>query len=129
MAKRRHERHGRLVHRGGGRARAAAPVGAALVALVAGTPPAGAVTLPAGFQQRTLASGLTDPTAVAWAPDGRIFIAEQSGRVLVVPANPTPDQIAAPTTLLDISNHVSDNDGRGLLGLAADSDFATNHRL
>ena len=45
-----------------------------------------AATLPTGFEERTVVSGLTAPTAVAWAPDGRMFVAEKGGKVRVVTA-------------------------------------------
>jgi hypothetical protein len=45
-----------------------------------GTPSASAqaagTTLPDNFFEVTLASGLVQPTAMAWAPDGRLFVAE-----------------------------------------------------
>ena len=43
----------------------------------------GAATLPPGFQQTIVFSGLTRPTAVRFAPDGRIFVAEKSGVIKV----------------------------------------------
>src|SRR5690349_1035004 len=43
-----------------------------------------AVQLPAGFQIETFATGLVQPTAMAIAPDGRIFVAQQTGAVRVV---------------------------------------------
>lgn len=35
--------------------------------------------LPSGFAQERLVGGLTAPTAMAFAPDGRLFVAEQGG--------------------------------------------------
>jgi len=49
-----------------------------LFAAVAGAH-AGAATLPAGFSETQIAAGLTNPTAMALAPDGRIFVCEQGG--------------------------------------------------
>jgi glucose/arabinose dehydrogenase len=43
-----------------------------------------AATLPAGFREVTVASGLAAPTAMQFAPDGRLFICEQAGRLRVV---------------------------------------------
>ena len=93
--------------------------------LLAGTGAAQAATLPSFFEERTLASRLTVPVDVAWAPDGRMFIAEKAGRVRVVSANGTLQ--AAP--LIDISGHVNNSWDHGLLGIAVDSAFATNHYL
>ena len=36
-------------------------------------------TLPPGFQESTAFSGLTEPIAVEFAPNGRVFVAEKSG--------------------------------------------------
>jgi glucose/arabinose dehydrogenase len=96
-----------------------------VLSLLAGAGAAQAATLPSFFEERTLASGLTVPVDVAWAPDGRMFVAEKAGRVRVVNANGTLQ--AAP--LIDISGHVNNNWDRGLLGIAVDSDFAANHYL
>ena len=43
-----------------------------------------AATLPAGFTERLVASGLTNPTAMAFAPDGRLFVCLQGGQVRVI---------------------------------------------
>ena len=48
-----------------------------------GGPPTGAVTLPDGFQEQVMFTGLTQPTAIGLAPDGRVFIAEKGGAVKV----------------------------------------------
>jgi glucose/arabinose dehydrogenase len=42
-----------------------------------------AIEVPPGFAATTLATNLNTATAIAPAPDGRIFIAEQTGRLLV----------------------------------------------
>ena len=94
-------------------------------ALLAGISSASAATLPTGFEERTAASGLTAPTAVAWAPDGRMFVAEKAGRVRVVTAAGS----LLPASLVDISNHVNSNGDRGLLGIAVDAKFASNPYL
>ena len=38
---------------------------------------------PAGFEETTVVDGLTEPTAVRFAPDGRIFVAEKRGVIKV----------------------------------------------
>lgn len=78
--------------------------------------------LPAGFSTMNLAEGLEWPTALAFAPDGRMFVAEKAGRLRVVSA--AGNLRSAP--VLDISSHVNNHEDRGLLGLALDSSFATN---
>lgn len=83
--------------------------------------PAAAVTVPAGFEMRTLASGFNQSTAVAWTPDGRMLVAEKGGTVrLVEPGQQSHRQI------IDIRSSVNAYGDRGLLGIAVDSSFATN---
>jgi glucose/arabinose dehydrogenase len=81
----------------------------------------GVVVLPSGFNQSPVASGLTGPTDMEFAPDGRLFIAEEAGKVRIV----KPDGTLA--TFLDISTKVDITGERGLLGVAFDPNFATNH--
>ncbi len=93
-----------------------------LVALAAATHDARALELPAGFSTVELATGLDGPTALAYAPDGRLFIAEKAGRVRVVDAAGR----LQPDPVIDIRDHVNSYWEHGLLGLAVDADFATN---
>jgi glucose/arabinose dehydrogenase len=93
----------------------------AVAATLVAAPAAPAATLPAGFEQRTELSGLTRPTKVAWAPDGRRFVAEKDGIVRVALQPGTASEV-----LLDLRGTVNSFHDRGLLGLAVDSDFA-NH--
>jgi glucose/arabinose dehydrogenase len=53
-----------------------------------------------------------------------MFVAEKGGRVWVVPAGSSQQSL-----LLDISDHVNNYGDRGLLDIAVDSDFASNHYL
>ena len=78
-----------------------------------------AATLPASFEERVVASGLNDPTAMAFAPDGRLFICEHSGTVRVVKNGA---KLAAPFVSLAVASEGE----RGLLGIAFDPDFAVN---
>ena len=59
----------------------------ALVAAAVLAPAAGAPTekivVPRGFKVSTFAAGLQDPTAMAWGPDGRLYVTEDTGRVVV----------------------------------------------
>ena len=50
---------------------AAVVVAAALLAPSAGAPPM-KITVPSGYRVSTFASGLDNPTAMAWGPDGRL---------------------------------------------------------
>jgi len=77
---------------------------------------------PPNFVVDTLISGLAQPTQIVFAPDGRMFILERTGTVLVVePGADQPD----PTPLLQLST-VNTSDERGALGIALDPGFASN---
>ena len=91
----------------------------ALLALGLCAPKADAVSLPAGFQETVALSGLKEPTAFRFSPDGRVFVAEKRGRILVF----DDLQDSAPTEFADIRDRVYDYGDRGLLGLALDPDF------
>jgi glucose/arabinose dehydrogenase len=84
-------------------------------------PAQGAASLPPGFTQSPVVSGLTNPTDMEFAPDGRLFVAEQAGRVRIAKTNGTL------VTFLDISSRVDSNGERGLLAVAFDPNFSTNH--
>ena len=47
--------------------------------LLAAAARADGAIVPTGFRDKTIVSGLAEPTAVAFAPDGRMFVAERSG--------------------------------------------------
>jgi glucose/arabinose dehydrogenase len=84
-------------------------------------PAQGAASLPPGFTQSPVVSGLTNPTDMEFAPDGRLFVAEQAGRVRIAKTNGTLP------TFLDISSRIDSNGERGLLAVAFDPNFSTNH--
>ena len=88
-----------------------------------GNPPgASAATLPAGFQETTVISGLTAPTVVRFASDGRVFVAEKSGIIKVF------DSLSdtSPTVFADLRTNVHDFWDRGLLGMALAPNFPTD---
>jgi glucose/arabinose dehydrogenase len=93
-------------------------------AAVAVTTPgvAHAATLPAGFQESVVFSGLSNPTVVRFSGDGRIFVAEKRGVIKVFDSlsDQTPDIFA------DLNANVYNFWDRGLLGMALDPDFPTN---
>ena len=61
----------------------AAIVGAAvLLAPAAGAPPV-RISVPPGYGVKTFASGLDNPTAMAWGPDGRLYVTEDTGLLVV----------------------------------------------
>jgi glucose/arabinose dehydrogenase len=78
-----------------------------------------AATLPANFTETQFASGLTNPTAMAFAPDGRLFVCQQGGQLRVVKNGAL---LATPFVSLTVDS----NGERGLLGVAFDPNFATN---
>jgi glucose/arabinose dehydrogenase len=97
---------------------------AALTAALAGsvTPVHSAPVLQQGFTNSHVVSGLTNPTDMEFAPDGRLFITEDTGRVRIAKPDGTPL-----TTFLDISSKVDSLGERGLLALTFDPGFSTNH--
>ena len=97
----------------------------ALVVLAVAVPvlasPAGApaATYPLGFSEQTVFSGLTNPTAIRFSPDGRVFVAEKSGLIKVFDSL-TDSQ---PDVFADLRTEVHNYWDRGLLGLALDPNF------
>jgi glucose/arabinose dehydrogenase len=81
----------------------------------------GAATLPPNFAHSQVVGSLANPTAMEFAPDGRLFVAEQRGTLRVVKAG---GKLA---TFLDISGSVDSAGERGLLGVAIDPAFSNNH--
>jgi glucose/arabinose dehydrogenase len=77
------------------------------------------VNLPTGFSQVLVAGGITAPTTMAQAPDGRFFIAQQNGILRVV-----KNGILLPQPF--VSLNVNTDGERGLLGVAFDPSFAVN---
>ena len=82
--------------------------------------PAAAATLPTGFTESQVAGGLASPTAMQFAPDGRLFVCEQGGRLRVI-----KDGALLPTPFVTLTVNASGE--RGLLGVAFDPAFAANH--
>jgi glucose/arabinose dehydrogenase len=81
----------------------------------------GAGRLPDGFVQSRVTGGLTDPTTMAFAPDGRLFVAEQEGILRIL-----ENGKLLGTPFLDISSRVDPAGERGLLGVAFDPNFSAN---
>jgi glucose/arabinose dehydrogenase len=76
-------------------------------------------TYPAGFTESWVAGNLLKPTTMAFAPDGRLFILEQEGKVRIVKNGQLLPQ---PFVTLNVSY----TGERGLVGITFDPDFATN---
>ena len=80
----------------------------------------GAVTQPAGFtRNESWVTALTNATAFAQAPDGRLFVAEQGGTLRVVKNGAL---LATPF----VSIAVDSNGERGLIGVALSPTFAND---
>jgi glucose/arabinose dehydrogenase len=108
--------------RGVARGVVAVGVVASVLVPVGGGRVASAARLPDGFREQVVFSGLTKPTNLEFAPDGRIFVAEKAGTIKVY------DSLTdtTPTVFADLSNEVFDGGDRGLLGLALSPNFPTD---
>jgi hypothetical protein len=78
----------------------------------------------AGVELRLLASGLSDPVAIAQAGDDRLFIVEQRGRIRIFTGG-----AVQPGSFLDLSARVRSGGEQGLLGLAFHPRYAENGLL
>jgi len=78
-----------------------------------------AATLPTGFTETQVATGLSNATAMEFAPDGRLFVCQQSGELRVI-----KNGILLSTPFLSLA--VDSSGERGLLGVAFDPNFPTN---
>jgi glucose/arabinose dehydrogenase len=95
-----------------------------LAVVIRSQAPAGAA-VPQGFTEVTAFSGLVNPTAVRFAADGRVFVAEKRGVIQMY------DGVAdtTPTTVADLRTEVHNYWDRGMLGLAVDPGFPTQPSL
>jgi glucose/arabinose dehydrogenase len=80
---------------------------------------ASAATVPSGFTDSIVTGGLTNPTAMALAPDGRIFVCEQGGTLRVI-----KNGVLLSTPFVTVT--VNSSGERGLLGVAFDPNFTSN---
>jgi glucose/arabinose dehydrogenase len=74
---------------------------------------------PANFSDIEIASGILNPTVMTFAPDGRIFVCQQDGALIVIKNN-----VKLPTPALQLS--VNTNGERGLVGITLHPSFSTN---
>ncbi len=72
-----------------------------------------------GFQDSIVISGLSNPTNVQFASDGRVFIAEKSGLIKVLDSLTDP----SPKIFADLRTNVHNFWDRGLTGMALDPAF------
>src|SRR3954465_4110559 len=73
-------------------------------------------TVPAGFTETLVASGLTAPTAMTFAPDGRLFVTQQTGEIKLI-----KNGALLPTNFATVS--VNSELERGLLGVTVGPTF------
>ena len=87
--------------------------------------PGSAATLPPNFQESTVFSGLSNPTTMRFAPDGRVFVAEKNGRIK------TFDSLndATATVSVDLSTNTYNFWDRGMLGMAIDPNYPTERYI
>ena len=74
----------------------------------------------AGFNQVLVANGISNPTVMAFAPDGRLFVAQQNGALRIIENGVL---LATPAITLSVNS----SGERGLLGIAFDPGFNSNH--
>ena len=77
----------------------------------------GAADLPEGFAEEVVATGITGATAMAVAPDGRVFVCEQTGALRIV-----KDDVLLPEPFVTVK--VDSSWERGLIGVALDPGFS-----
>ena len=94
-----------------------------IIAMVFGLQQKAQAGLPAQFDFNTVATGFTQPMSFAYAPDGRIFVAERAGMVKIVHRDGTI------STFLDMRNQINSAWGRGILSIALDPQFELNKRF
>lgn len=80
-----------------------------------------AATPPADFAD-TLVTTLASPTALAFTPDGRLLVTQQTGQLRVYQG-----AALVATPALDLTSSICKNSERGLLGVAVDPAFTANH--
>jgi glucose/arabinose dehydrogenase len=99
----------------------------ALPVVLVGARPASASTptLPAGFVDNVVLSGLVSPTSVRFASDGRVFVTEKRGVVKVFSSLSD----TSPRVFADLRTQVYSYWDRGLLGLALSPTFPTDPHL
>ena len=78
--------------------------------------------LPSGFSEALVADGFPAPTAMEFAPDGRLFVALQNGRVRIV-----KNGVALANDFVKLT--VDNRGERGLVGLTFDPNFAINRNV
>ncbi len=76
-------------------------------------------TFPSGFVSTQVTTSLSSPTAMAFSPDGRLFVCEKEGSLRVI-----KNEVLQAKPFLTVT--VNSSGERGLLGVAFDPNFAVN---
>src|ERR1041385_1098995 len=87
-------------------------------------------TLPSTYTQSAVITGLNYPCDFDWTPDGRTIITCKGGQNFPAANAKVLIYSAAGTligTFVDLTDSVDADFERGLLGVAVDPNFATNH--
>ena len=92
---------------------------AAIVLVLVAAGAEAAVSVRSGFSNAVVAGGLSQPTAMAFAPDGRLFVCQQTGALRIIKNG---QLLSAPFVTVP----VDPSGERGLLGVALDPQFAVN---
>jgi glucose/arabinose dehydrogenase len=82
----------------------------------------GSALMPTGFRETLVAEGLDGGSGLQFAPDGRLFVSEQSGELWLV-------DIHTGQRSLFLRVEVNADGERGLIGFTFDPDFGTNGYL
>jgi glucose/arabinose dehydrogenase len=88
-----------------------------LIALVLARTMPAAGTPPAGFSETLVTDDVSQPTAIAFLPDGRLLVTEKTGTLVEIDGGVATDLVTIP---------VCSGSEMGLLGIAIDPDFGTN---
>src|SRR4051812_37004902 len=80
------------------------------------------MTVIGGFAESLVASGLNRPTQMDFAPDGRLFVSQQDGKLRVIKNG---GLLATPFVTIPVFN----TGESGLIGVTFDPNFATNNYL
>src|SRR5215217_1226672 len=80
------------------------------------------LTVISGFTETLMAGGMTRPVQMDFAPDGRLFITQQDGKLRVLKNG---QLLSTPFVTVSTQN----TGERGLIGITFDPNFNSNHYL
>ncbi len=87
--------------------------------------PRGDATLPTGFSDQLVITGMSEAVSADFAPDGTAFVALKTGQVKVANYNSATRTWSAVTAFADLQTNVNNYGDRGLTGIAVDPQFPT----